>query len=361
MARRDYWLLSAYYAVYFGILGVWIPYWSLYLDALGHGAEAIGTLLAISLGCKVLGPPVWGTLADNGSRRQVIRLTSLASFLAFCLFFLDSGFATLAVAMATFSIFQSGPMVLVEVSTLEAVKRTGGDYGRVRLWGSIGFILSAFSLGRVIGDRGPGIILWVIALLLLLGVLVALALPESGEAPGNKREGKKAGGWMETGKCLASIPGLGWFYLCSLMMQMSHGAYYGFLSIHLAGEGFSPTAIGFLWALGVAAEVVVMFHARWLGLRLGYSTLWLGSVLFAALRWGIFAVTLWWPLLVLAQIFHAFTFGTFHIASVERLFEGVPAGIRATAQAWYAALSFGIGLGLGTWLSGYLFGPIGAN
>ncbi|MEO5368066.1 MAG: MFS transporter, partial [Magnetococcus sp. WYHC-3] len=192
---------------------------------------------------------------------------------------------------------------------------------------------------------------WVLLVLLGLAAMVTLLIPhphvpavEEGADPH-----------------LLSRPGVRWFLLAGVLMQFSHSGYYGFFSLHLEANGFSPTAIGGLWTLGVAAEVLVMARSARLLQTLGVSALLWGSLALAALRWGIFASTLWLPLLLLGQVLHAFTFAAFHVGAVRRNHDIAAPGQRAAAQAWYSALSFGIGGGVGGVVSGLLYDALGAG
>lgn len=354
MPPKTYWILAAFYACYFGVIGIWLPYWPLYLKSLGLDGSAIGLLFALSQGIKVLAPPLWGGMADRGNRRQVLILTSFATWAAFCLFFLGNSFPFLVTVTLIYSFIQAGPLSLAETTTMEQVMRHGGDYGRIRVWGSLGFIAASLALGPITDRWGVTPTLWAIALLLLAASLLALETPQPEPSGPHDRHANRL-------RTLFRRPGVAWFYLGALCMQFSHGAYYGFFSLHLEQNGFSRTLIGLLWSLGVAAEVAVMTQSRWVLKHAGVSSLLTLSALLAAVRWWIYATTLVWPMLLFAQLLHAFTFGTFHIAAVRRTYDAAPPGGRATAQSWYGALSFGLGGSLGLLLSGQLFQEYGAE
>lgn len=353
MEVGHYRILAAYYASYFAIIGVWLPYWPLYLShQLGFGPAEIGLLTALALGIKVAGPPVWGAMADRGSRHGVLVGTSWATLLAFALFLPAHGLTAMVAITILYSFFHAGPLALVEATTMEQVVRHGGDYGRIRLWGSLGFIVLALGLGPLTDLWG--LLLVPVAILLLHGgcALLAHRMPAAETVP------VEAGGG---GTGVLAHAGVGWFYLSTLLMQFSHAAYYGFFSLHLEQNGYSRTLIGLLWSLGVIAEVLLLSHSRWLLERVGVSLVLSGSLLLATARWALYGVTVWWPLLVVGQTLHAFTFGAFHVAAIRRTHEAAPPGARATAQAWYGAFSFGIGGGLGLLISGRLYEVVGAG
>lgn len=349
-------ILKGFYACNFAVLGVCIPYWPLYMSGLGYSAAVIGLSFFLALGVKVFGPPLWGFLADRGSRYWVIVSTSFAACLASGLFFFGDNLALLLTGMLLFSLFRNAQLSLVEATTLEVTDRHGDrceqmDYGRIRLWGSWGFIAFAVGLGPAIDRWGVLLVPWLITLLLIASALFSLVLPEA-EAPPPQKTASPA---------LFSLPSVRWFYLTALLMQFSHGAYYGFLSIHLASRGFSGAAIGVLWGVGVVAEVVLLRYSKPLLARFGVSHLLIGSLILAVIRWCLYAIPPSWPFLLLGQLLHAFTFGSFHVAAVRRTFEMAPHASRSTAQAWYTALSFGLGGGVGALVCGALYDKIGAE
>ncbi len=337
-------------------MGVWIPYWPLYLDSHGHSATIIGLLAALSTSVKLFGPPILGRLADQGSRQRMIQLASVAAaFASLCFFFADH-LAPLLLGVLLFSLMQNTQLSLVEATTLETVKRlqhhnpTHFDYGRIRVWGSWGFILLAVGLGPLIDLWSLDLLPWVITLFLGLGALIARYLPaDEAHDPAHS-----------SGGALFSLPGVRWFYLSTFLMQFSHGAYYGFLSLHLAEHGFSRAAIGLIWSLGVIAEVAMLHFSDSLLKRFGTARLLQVAMAIAIVRWLLYALPPAWPLLLLGQPLHAFTFGAFHIGAVHRTFEMAPRASRARAQGWYGALSFGLGTGVGLFLCGQLYDRLGA-
>lgn len=320
------------------------------MSSLGHPPEDIGLLIALALAIKLFGPPIWGPLADRGSRRLVLIGTSFAAWISSWLFFLSDTLSILIIGALLYSFFQNAQLSLVEATTLETVDRYAGDYGKIRLWGSWGFIVLAFGLGLATDIWGLSLVPWVLTLLLMGSAFISLTLPEAESKPAKNAKNN-----------LFSKPSVRWFYATCLLMQFSHGTYYGFMSIHLANYGFSRTAIGMLWALGVISEVFLMSHSKNLLSYFGVSRVISLSLFLALVRWSLYATPPWWPFLILGQILHAFTFGSFHIASVRRTFEMAPLASRATAQAWYSALSFGLGGGVSLLLSGYLYEKVGAE
>ncbi|MBF0610316.1 MAG: MFS transporter [Magnetococcales bacterium] len=347
--RRTYWILASLYALHFGVLGIWIPYWPLYLAGLGLSLSDIGLLTSVSQGIKVLGPLIWGRLADRGERKRVFILSSLFTWITFCLYLAGSDFTFLLLVTLLYSI--STPVSLIDTIAMDVVQKRGGQYGRIRLWGSISFILFAMALGPVTERWGLSTVLWSIALLLFLAVLLALFTPDEQT---HRPHDATAPGWLKQ-------KGVVWFMIGSFFMQFSHGAYYGFMSLHLEENGYSKTVIGLLWSLGVIAEVAVMHYAQHVLARYSLSRVLSFSIATAWLRWSLYALTIWQPLLLFGQTLHAFTFGAYHIAAMQRVHQTAPLHGRATAQALYGSLSFGLGGSLGLLASGSLYHAFGAT
>lgn len=302
---------------------------------------------------KLLGPPIWGRLADRShSRKTIILTTSLGALASTGLFYLSHELAIIAIAVAAMHFFLVGCIALVETTAMETITRHQWDYGRIRLWGSAGFILLSLGLGPLIDQWGLMLVPLTISLFQLFQTLIVTQLPEAEPKP-------------------AGLPGqpfslfyprkMLWFNLMGLLMLLSHGTYYGFMSIHLETNGFSKTAIGSLWALGVLAEIAILAQSNTILKRFSVSAILIATLLLAAIRWTIYSLTLTWPWLILGQVLHAFTFGAFHIAAIRRVFDTASPNHRATAQSWFSSLSYGAGLGSGLLLAGVLYNRIGAQ
>ena len=234
-----YWRLSGFYFFYIATLGVLVPYWSLYLQSVGFAPVDIGNLVAILMFSRIVAPVVWGWIADHREQRMaVVRLASFLTFAVFSGVFFGVTFWWLAAVMLLFSFFWHASLPLLEVFVMRHTAERPGAYGRVRLWGSIGFIVSVIALGPVIDGHGPW---WVLPSLLslMLGIwLFSLTLPES--------EMKGAVEHATPFREALWRPEVFAFLLACLLMQISHGPYYTFYSIYLESYGYSKTVIGML-------------------------------------------------------------------------------------------------------------------
>ena len=351
-----YWRISGFYFFYFAALGALVPYWGLYLKTLGFSALQIGQLMAIPMATKVVAPYLWGWLGDRLDRRMaIVRSGSLAAFLTFGLVFWLHEFWGLAFAMALFSFFWNAVLPQLEVVTFSHLGDSVSRYSRIRVWGSIGFMLAVTALGPAVDETGPAIILYVL-LFIYGGIWIASLLIPEGRT-GHHGEGHLSlRGTLIQGHVLA-------FFAACLLMQAGHGAYYTFYSIYLEGFGYSKAVIGQLWALGVGAEVVlfVLFMHRLLDV-FGARMVLLASLLLAAVRWVLIAL---FPdslaVLAGAQLLHAATFGSFHASAIHLVYRYFRGRLQGRGQALYSSLSFGAGGALGSLASGLWWDTLGAT
>jgi len=350
-----YWRLSGFYFFYFASLGALIPYWSLYLRSLGFNATDIGNLMAILMATKIISPNIWGWVADHTGRRMaIVRAGCLISMLAFTGVFFSESFIWLVLVMVVFSFFWNATLPQFEASTFIHLGDQSHRYSSIRLWGSIGFIVAVWGLGSLL--EGEAISrLPMILLLLFAGIwLSSLIVPE--EAAGHLSLDH------EPLRRLLSRPEVVGLLVVCFLMQASHGPYYTFYSIYLQDYGYSLSAIGGLWALGVAAEVGIFLLMSRLVPLFGLRRLLLGSLLLAALRWLIIAL---YPestgLIVFAQVLHAASFGIYHAAAIHYIHNFFTGRHQGKGQALYSSLSFGAGGALGSFYSGYLFEDFAAR
>ncbi|WP_260295523.1 MFS transporter [Sedimenticola hydrogenitrophicus] len=348
-----YWRLSSFYFFYFAALGVLVPYWGLYLKSLDFNAVAIGQLMAIPMATKFVAPFVWGWLGDHlGQRMAIVRLGALLTTLIFVAVFWLQGFWELGLAMLLFSFFWNAVLPQFEAVVLSYLGKAVARYAQIRVWGSIGFIVTVMVLGVAVDLHGPAAVLPVLLSIyaLLWGASLLIADPASVPHP------EEQPGILSVLRKPAVIA----FLAACFLLQAGHGAYYGFYSIYMEELGYSKTLIGQLWAVGVVAEVLVFLVMHRLLQHLGARNVLMISLLLAALRWyliGNFADSL--VLLFLAQTLHAASFGTFHASAIHLVHHYFTGRHQGRGQALYSSLSFGFGGALGTVSSGFLWESAG--
>ncbi len=350
-----YWRLSSFYLFYFAALGVLAPYWSLYLKDLGFNAVAIGQLMAIPMATKLVAPFVWGWLGDHlGRRMSIVRLGSLLTTIIFSSVFWVTGFWELGAAMVLFSFFWNAVLPQFEAVTFDYLGDDVSRYSTVRVWGSVGFIISVLILGVVVDQYGPKSILPV--LLIAYGAIWVSSLAIQDQDP--EPHLIKQQPILEILKMPAVIA----FFVVCFLLQAGHGPYYAFYSIYMESVGYSKAVIGQFWALGVVAEVVVFLFMHRLLKRFGARQVLMVSLALAVVRWlliGNFPESL--AIILFAQTLHAATFGTFHAAAIHLVHHYFKGKHQGRGQALYSSLSFGAGGALGSVASGFFWESAGPS
>lgn len=351
-----YWRLSTFYFAYFAFLGGVAPFLALYFDHLGFSAARIGELIAIPMLMRCIAPSLWGWLGDtSGQRLAIVRLGAVLTALTFCGIFYRQDYLWLALIMALHSFFWHAVLPQFEAITLSHLGAQSARYSLIRLWGSVGFIATVVGLGWVLEQQGldsyPAVMLAI-----LLGIVICSLLVQS---PAAQTPAQRQGG---AGAFFAQLrrPGVLAFFCSAGLMQLSHGPYYTFLSLHLEALGYSRSLIGSMWALGVVAEIGLFVVMTKVLRRFTLKQLLLASLLLASLRWlllGTMAGHL--PVLLLAQLLHAATFGSFHVAAIHYVQRSFSDALQGQGQAFYASLS-GVGGALGALYSGYSWNSLGA-
>ena len=353
MAGLPYRRLAGFYFFYFATLGVLVPYWGLYLQSIGFAPADIGTLTAVLLVSRIVAPIVWGSVADHtGHRIRLVRITALFTVVAFLGVFLGATFWWLAGVMLAFSFFWHAALPLLEVNVMNSLGARAGAYGRVRLWGSVGFIVAVVALGAIVDARGPW---WVLPALLVLmgGIWIAsLLLPDTPSAHAA----------VDAGRFRHALrrPEVIAFLAAGVLMQAGHGPYYTFYSIYLESAGYTKSVIGLLWAFGVICEIVVFLFMTRIFAVANVRRVLLLSFALASLRWlmiGFFPESI--VMLVLAQTLHAASFATFHAASMQLVHRYFKGRHQHRGQAIYGGVAFGAGGAIGSFVSGHAWSAIG--
>ncbi len=339
---------------YFATLGLLLPYWGLYLVALGFPPARIGELMAIPQATKLVAPNVWGWLADrSGQRVRIVRRACLISAATFGgIYFAGDSYIKLALVMLLFSFFWNAALPQFEAVTLNHLGNHTHHYSKVRLWGSMGFIGAAVGGGFLVNALGIHILpalMWGMLIALWLSSLIVSEQPSTI----TRHETPSLGQVLRQPAVLA-------FFTACFLNQASHGSYYGFFSLYLETMDYSSEFIGTLWGLGVAAEVGLFLLMHRLLPCFGSRQLLLTALALTTLRWiliGYLADNL--PLLLFAQTLHAFSFGVFHAVAIHLIHQFFTGTLQGRGQALYSSLTFGAGNALGSLAAGYLWEGLG--
>ncbi len=347
-ARVPHSRLAGFYFFYFASVGAFLPFWGLYLEELAFTPTEISQLMAVTLATKVIAPNVWGWIADHtGQRVWIIRIASLLATAIFSALLVVSGYWWMMAVLAAFSFFWNAALPQFEATTLDHLGEGIHHYSRIRLWGSVGFIVTVAVLGPVLEHAG---ITWLpaIVLALLAAIWINTLLVAEHEGPPHQIS-------HSFGKTLRQPVVVALLCACFLV-QASHGAYYTFFSIYMADHGYTRGVIGWLWALGVIAEIGVFLCMSGFLPRFGASALLMAATAIAVVRWVLIATMPdHWPLMLIAQGMHAASFGLYHAAAIYLIYQLFPGRLQGRGQALYSSLSFGLGGAIGSLISGYVW------
>jgi PPP family 3-phenylpropionic acid transporter len=352
-SRRALLPFAALSATYFAHVGFFNPYLPLWLKDQGLGLFAISLLTSVQSFTRLFAPYAWGALSDRtGERVKLLRLGAMVALVAACGLWLSGGLLWLSIVLLVMFAHTSSLMSMSEAAMAHLVTQAGTfntkQYGRVRLWGSVGFLVTVLLAGSWFQRFGMHAFpAWTVATLLAL-VASTWWLPDLKEAPHPKEAAVSVG-------VVLRQPATQWFFATMFFHVMSHMSVYVFLSLYLDQLGYGKTTIGLLWALGTLVEIGWFFtQSRWLPLLSlpGWLVLTAAAT---ALRMGLTASSASvLPVLLLAQAMHAITFAAQHGACIALLTEQFPGRLRGRGQALYTVIGYGIPGVLGGVLGGAL-------
>ena len=354
MIHSLYWRLSRFYFFYYFFVGLFVPYWGLYLQSKSFTAFQIGILLSLFQISRIFAPNFWGWLADHTNKRaRWIRLASFIGCLGYIGIFWADSFFLIFLVMMSMSLFTSSTIPLAESLTLSHLASTNGSYSNIRLWGSVGFIIASFFLGILIDRYSVTILVWALLFTQLIILLLSFSIPDKKfELIGDTKR--------SIFKILKKPEVISLLIGCALMVS-SHGLLYNFYSIFLKEQGYSSSLIGILWSIGVIFEIFIFILMPKILSKFNLKEVLLISLFLAVIRFfliGNYVDILW--VLILAQILHAATFGSFHVASVELVSVHFNREHHSRGQSIYNSITYGLGGTIGGLGGGIMIDQYGA-
>ncbi|MDH7568325.1 MAG: MFS transporter [Armatimonadota bacterium] len=367
-ARALAFRLKTQYFLVFAPFAIAVTYQNLHFRRLGFSDREIGTLGAVGAVLSVVSPLLWGYVTDRVRDRRIpLAFLLAASGLAYLPFLMARSYRAALVLQVLFSFFMAPCVALTDALVLEHLPQAGGDYGRIRLWGSLGFIVTLLGVGLFLGG-GPlggapasgeagatGLTLTFVAFAVARALSMAwvFRLPR-GAQTGPPRETYREGmAGLFRDRAFLLLLG------SSFLVQTGLRAYYVFFSIYLDSLGIGDSYKGVFWSIGVVSGTAFMVVAGSLLRRVGVRwTLVLGMA-GGALRLLLFSFPLPVAAVGLAQSLHALAFGASHIATVTFIRASVPNRLRATGQTLYAAVTGGLAGAVGSRLAGDLSDALG--
>jgi PPP family 3-phenylpropionic acid transporter len=345
--------LALFYAGLFVVAGVQLPFFPLWLKAKGLDAQAIGLVLATPMVVRVVAVPVAARIADRlGALRRLLIAGSCGAAIGYALVGGAQSFVAILAAVALAAALAAPTIPLADAYALKGLGLRGRAYGPVRLWGSVAFIAANLGAGFASGYIAPTGYIWLMVAASAATAAASLGLrplwPAGAPEPPTPRRRRR----------LLPAPGFLPIAVAASLVQASHAVYYGFSTLDWTAKGLSGTAIGSLWALGVAAEIVLFALSARLPAALGPRALLVIGAAGAAIRWTTMALDPPTGLLPLLQCLHALSFGASFLGAVQFLARAASEGEAATVQADFSTLQ-GIVMAAATGLSGLLYGRFG--
>jgi PPP family 3-phenylpropionic acid transporter len=338
--------LALFYAALFGLVGTHLPFFPVWLKAIGIDASWIGIITAVpSVTRFTVLPFITGLAEKRRALRGAMIATAFASALGFAIIgSLHQPLAILLVYAVTACLWT--PMTpLTDAYALKGVSRYGLNYGPLRLWGSAAFVAGALACGLLVDIIAAKHLIWIIVAVAGLGALVSLGLQplEVANTARNATTGAAA---------LLRDPGFLAIIVAAALIQGSHAAYYTFASIAWQNAGLGGVTIAGLWALGVIAEIAVFALSP--RFTLPPAMLVIIAALSAVARWVITAQEPPLPVLAGVQLAHGLTFGLTQIGTMGLMVQHVPGHVMARGQGYLTACT-GIVTSIASVLSGAIY------
>ncbi|MBN1931101.1 MAG: MFS transporter [Desulfobacterales bacterium] len=345
-------VISSQYFLYFGALGIFLPYFNLYCYHLGFSGFQIGILSSLRSFAMVLFPLIWGILADRFQmRRSIYIFCSIISTTIWVLYLYTIDFELMLIITFFYAVFYAPIISFLEAFTMDLLGNKKKSYGRIRAWGSISFILTVIVVGKIIDLSSVEIILAFIFIGSCLQAILSFKIP--GIDPKERKTFIPKAKFFFEKRVLV-------FLFCAFLMLVSHGTYYGFFSIHLENLGYGNTFIGFAWALASIAEILVMLRSDAIFKRFALENVLIFSFIVASLRWFILYFVRSPMAILFSQFFHAVTYGTFHMAAILYMDHLTPKEAKTLGQAINNALTYGLGMMVGFFFNGYFYERLGS-
>lgn len=368
--------ISLFFGAIFLAYGVVVPYFPVWLDARGLDPLQISTVTATPLFVRLLVTPGIGLLADRlGNYRLVIVSLAWVAFAMVAALGFASGYWPILVIGVAFLLCNSTMLPLVETVAVRAVRAEGLDYGRMRLWGSVTFIVANFLGGLAIEAWGGGFALWMIMLSTSATIAAAHGLPRM--VQGAAATATSTSSVRHVGPPVAAPARPEWrtsspvrllrsrlFVLFLIAIGCTHGAhatFYTFGALHWRTEGLPAAWVGTLWAIGVSAEVLLFAFSAPIARRFGPVQLIFAGAAASVVRWGAMAFDPPLALLVPLQALHALTYGAAHLGAILFISRAVPHRGMGSAQSFYSTIAAGLALGTVGLISGALYARIGGE
>jgi len=349
----------AFFAGYFVLGGVAVPFFPLWLDGRGLTDVEIANCIAIPALVRVFLTPLAGMFADRAPNRRfaVVAFTVPALIIYLFAWPAEGYWPILLITGAAFTLWGLA-LPVAEALALTGVRRFGMDYGRVRLGGSLAFIITNLGSGALLGFLDVEAIFWFIAVALFTSVIVSLSLPVT--PPAVRALDDVSRPKPPSARAVLGHPGFLALILVGALIQSSHAVLYSFGSIYWGTLGFSGFDIGTFWAIGIVIEILLFSFSTAAIRAVGPFGLLVLGALAAIVRWALFAEDLGFLGFAALQALHGLTFGATYVGNQHAIARTVPEEMTASAQGLFGMVT-GLLMAGTTFLAGPLYASFGAD
>jgi PPP family 3-phenylpropionic acid transporter len=346
--------LSGFYFSHFVLIGIALPYWPVWLQGRGLGAVEIALILSVGRWVSAATTPAIALLADRrGELKILVTVLAAGVFACYTANHFAHGFWPLFAIAAATAVCMSAIMPVMESLTMLHAARGEADYGRVRVWGSISFILATFAGGEILGRLAADSILWAIVASSVVTIVVSACLPDTR----SELVARRRGAFHALARHRVML-----LFLASVgCLAGSHAALYAFGTIHWRHAGIDDRVIGLLWGEGVVAEILLFMVGGAFMRRVHAADALLLAAAGGVVRWVVLGLTTEPAVLFAVQWLHALTFGAAHLGGMAFIARAAPAGYSATVQSLYAALGMGAASALAILLVGPVYAAFGGG
>ena len=346
-----FWKANAYYFLFYAAAASLSPFLALYYQSLGLGGHQIGVLTSIPSIVMIFSIPLWTGYADaHHKHRLLFTLATLGTVAAVFGIKTLHNFGWLIFAVVVFAVFLSSIMPFMDGAVMSMLGEKKSEYGKIRLWGAVGWGLAAPLMGALVERRGIQWIFWMYAIVMFSTLLVGLQIPLSLGHAGEPF-------WRGIRKLIS--PRILRFLALVFVGGLCLSALSNFLFLYMETLGASKTLMGLSLTVATLSELPMFFFAdrflrRW-GAR-GLLLFSMGAYVLRSLLYS-FAVAPW--VILLIQLLHGATFSAMWVAAVSYVSEIAPSGLDATAQGLVSATMFGVGSATGALLGGLFYQDFG--
>lgn len=341
------------------IIGIRVPYIPVWLEERGLDASQIGLVLAAGLFVRLIVTPMVAAAADRrGRARPYLLLLAVGGLLTYAAYLPAYGFWSILFVMMLSSAFTPTLMPLGESATMRLAYKHNLDYGRIRLWGSVAFIVFALLGGPLIEGGHADRVIWLLMFGAVLVFAAALVMPEAGpvEPAAGENGVPRRSPWA-----LLANPAVFCFLAVTTLVHASHAVYYAFATIHWQSAGHSGLVIGTLWSVSVIAEILFFAFSARLVRRVNPVSLMAAGAAASVVRWVLTGLTTDFAALAVIQVLHAVTYGALHLGAMHFIARAVPVRVSGSAQSLYSAIPMGLGLGVAIFAAGPLYAALGGG